>query len=224
MDGFESFAGRIRRFIRGEAHRCRSVHPLGFLRISSVNGTFPPDRGRHSFPRIKESWGEFSSCRECSSNRLLPPSPPLSTLPSKREYKKYREEQLRASTWQRDGSEKPSCACFSFSWKIGWNVGGGEKKQGRKRLAAKERAEVVLEREEEGKRGWRRREREENTERCLRGWSINIGSRGWNWGSRVGRVRGRTVVLLRLPPLSYGIRRMADITTWYRQWRIAHGP
>lgn len=48
-------------------------------------------------------------------------------------------------------------------------MGGGEKKQGRKRLAAKERAEVVLEREEEGERGWRRREREENTERCLRG-------------------------------------------------------
>lgn len=37
---------------------------------------------------------------------------------------------------------------------------GGKKKQGRKRLAAKERAEVVLEREEEGERGWRRRERE----------------------------------------------------------------
>jgi len=64
------------------------------------------------------------------------------------------------------------------------------------------------------KRGYIRgtREKRKRAERCLRGWSINIGSRGWNWGSRVRRRRvtekerererekERTVVVLRLPP------------------------
>lgn len=155
------------------------------------------------------------------------------SLPSEREYKKYREEQLRAS-WQRDGSENHPVFLFFSKNRVERERGGREKngeKVGRKRTCGGRAREKV--RQREGERGWSvekerdreiEREVEENTERCLRGWSINIGSRGWNWGSRVGRVRGRTVVLLRLPPLSYGIRRMADITTWYRQWRIAHGP
>lgn len=62
-------------------------------------------------------------------------------------------------------------------------MGGGEKKQGRKRLAAKERAEVVLEREEEGERGWRRRERERGEYRTMPSRVIN---KYWLSGVKLG--------------------------------------
>lgn len=60
------------RFIRGRGvHRCRLPPP----RISS-------NFGRRSFPRIKESWGEFSS-RDCCCSRTVspPPPPPLNPRP-----------------------------------------------------------------------------------------------------------------------------------------------
>lgn len=98
------------------SHRC-CLPP----RISSnfgVSGVaFPNDRGRHSFPRIKESWGEFSS--RCAS--------PFPLNESTRSIAKNSCERLDSATGAK------TILCFSFSRKIGWNVREeAEKKNGEK--------------------------------------------------------------------------------------------
>lgn len=83
------------------------------------------------------------------------------------------------------------------SWRVGHNPPSRQNREGSHRTAA---SALAMPRKDDvcffkGFHRNRAREKRKCTERCLRGWSINIGSRGWNWGSwvrlRRRRVRGR---------------------------------